>query len=93
MIDDNPYTKVAELFDVVGHTSRIAILKYLNEKAKPASSEELAKSLDIKYQTLAYHLKLLKSVALIKTIRHGKHVEYYVNDTAFTQMLMRFSIE
>ncbi|CAN5704164.1 metalloregulator ArsR/SmtB family transcription factor [soil metagenome] len=78
-------TRAAELFKVLGHPHRLAILMRLRDKCGPdscgdddavaASVGELSAGLKISASTVSHHLKELRQAGIITMQREGQFVQ------------------
>ena len=77
--------KAAELFKVLGHPHRLAILLRLCQRCGSAGSKDedavaacvgdLSEGLDIAPSTVSHHLKELRQAGIITMERDGQHVQ------------------
>jgi ArsR family transcriptional regulator, arsenate/arsenite/antimonite-responsive transcriptional repressor len=77
--------RAAELFKVLGHPHRLAILLRLCDKCGSANCKdedavaacvgELSEGLDISPSTVSHHLKELRQAGIITMQRDGQHVQ------------------
>lgn len=69
---------LAQLFKVLGHPARLAILQHLLSQ-KNCICNDLVKELGLAQATISQHLKELKSMGLIKGSIAGKSVCYCID--------------
>ncbi len=80
--------KLAQMFRVLGHPARLAILQYIiNQKA--CICNDLVEELGLAQATISQHLKELKNSGLIKGTIEGKTVCYCIDELVWD----RFSDE
>lgn len=83
----NEQNKLANLFKVLGHPARIAILQYIvNQNA--CICNDLVAELGLAQATISQHLKELKAVGIIKGTIEGKSVCYCI-DTVVWQSIQQ----
>ncbi len=85
----------AEIFKVLGHPARLAILKYLSD-TKVCISGDISNELPLGRTTVNQHLKELKNLGLIKGEIEGSRVHYCIdsgNMKAAINMLEKFLSE
>ena len=70
--------KLAQLFKVLSHPARIAILEYISNQ-NSCICNDLVDELGLAQATISQHLKELKSIALIKGTIEGKSLCYCLN--------------
>ena len=70
---------VAELFKVLGDSTRIRIL-YLLLKEKEKNVTEIADALNMNHSAISHQLRFLKNAKLIKNRREGKQLYYSLSD-------------
>lgn len=76
---DSLLIDVAELFKVLGDSTRIRIL-YLLLKEKEKNVTEIAESLNMNHSAISHQLRFLKSAKLVKNRREGKQLYYSLSD-------------
>lgn len=92
--------EIAEAFKALSNPNRLQIFQKLLsccEIGTTCSTEtisgfcvgELGENLDIAPSTLSHHIKELQRAGLIKTQRHGKNIECFVN-TEIVETLKKF---
>ena len=77
-IDNDQITELAEMFNLLGETSRLKIiLACLAEEQSVSSIKEKA---GLSQSLASHHLRLLKAARLMKSRKEGKQVFYSVAD-------------
>ena len=76
---DSLLIDVAELFKVLGDSTRIRIL-YLLLKEKEKNVTEIADALNMNHSAISHQLRFLKNAKLIKNRREGKQLYYSLSD-------------
>jgi DNA-binding transcriptional ArsR family regulator len=69
----------AEIFKALGDSSRLKILKLIAAKGNTLCVGYIATHLGLSQPAVSQHLKLLKSVGILKGERQGYHVHYSIN--------------
>ncbi len=82
-MDEEVYEDLVALLKALGDKTRLKILKCLYEK--PWSTQALAEKLEISEAGISKHLKILNHVSLVRKIRKGNFILYYIN----TEMIDR----
>lgn len=72
-------TKMADVFKVIGHPGRLAILEYL-AKSPSCICNDIVGELPFAQPTISKHLSELKRVGLIKGRIEGKNVCYCIDE-------------
>ena len=74
----------AALFSALADPTRLGLLKLLCNQHKPDALcvNALAGLLEVSQPAVSQHLRVLKSVGLIKGDRRGNHVHYFVDSEA-----------
>ena len=72
--------EIAQLFKVLGHPARIAIIEYIG-KQKDCICANLVSELGLAQATISQHLAELKQANLIKGEIDGKKMCYCINET------------
>jgi len=76
--------KQAELFKVLGVTSRIRIIELLREKGS-LGVKEMAEALGMTASAVSQHLKVLRYAGLVRNERKGCMLPYEIDHTAMAQ--------
>ena len=71
----------AALFSVLGDPTRLKLLKLLSQQREPDALcvNALVGLLGVSQPAISQHLRVLKSVGLVKGERRGYHIHYFVN--------------
>lgn len=72
-------TEMADVFKVIGHPGRLAILEYL-AKSPSCICNDIVDDLPFAQPTISKHLSELKRVGLIKGTISGKNVCYCIDE-------------
>ncbi|MCX2718847.1 ArsR/SmtB family transcription factor [Lentiprolixibacter aurantiacus] len=70
--------ELAQIFRVLAHPARIAILEYISEQ-KSCICKDIVSEVGLAQPTISQHLKELKSIGLIQGEIEGKKVCYCLN--------------
>jgi ArsR family transcriptional regulator len=72
----------AAFFTALSDATRLKLLKLLGRQRKPDALcvNALAGLLGVTQSAVSQHLKVLKSAGLVKGVRRGYHIHYFVND-------------
>lgn len=76
---------LAQLFKVLGHPARVAILQYIS-KQNACICNDLVEEIGLAQATISQHLKELKSIGLLKGEVEGKSMCYCINLTQWTEL-------
>ncbi|MHA7055787.1 ArsR/SmtB family transcription factor [Aquimarina sp. M1] len=77
-IFDKRQNELAQLFKILGHPARIAILQYIS-KQDACICNDLVEEIGLAQATISQHLKELKSIGLLKGEIEGKSMCYCIN--------------
>ncbi|AXT51648.1 ArsR family transcriptional regulator [Aquimarina sp. BL5] len=77
-IFDQRQNELAQLFKILGHPARIAILQYIS-KQDACICNDLVEEIGLAQATISQHLKELKSIGLLKGEVEGKSMCYCIN--------------
>lgn len=75
---------IAELFRVLGHPVRVAILRHLGSGERAVG--EIASATGITLSTLSQQLAILRKADLVTTRRDAKQVFYSLNQACFARI-------
>lgn len=78
MIEDAYLEKAAELFKILGTTSRLRILTAL--AAEPSSVGSLAESTHLSQPLVSQHLRVLRGINLVTVSKSGRDAVYSLFD-------------
>lgn len=72
----------AAFFTALSDTTRLKLFKLLSLQRTPDAVcvNALAGSLGVTQSAVSQHLKVLKSIGLVKGVRRGYHIHYFVNN-------------
>ena len=95
VMDETPFTQevgqeVAQLFSAMGDPSRALILLNLSRGERCVS--DLAGVLAISESAVSQHLRLLRTLRLVRPRREGRHV-YYTLDDHHVEQLLKICLE
>lgn len=77
-IFDQRQNELAQLFKILGHPARIAILQYIS-KQNACICNDLVEEIGLAQATISQHLKELKSIGLLKGEIEGKSMCYCID--------------
>lgn len=69
---------LAQIFKVLGHPARVAILQYVSKK-EACICNDLVDEIGLAQATISQHLKELKSIGLLQGEVEGKSMCYCIN--------------
>jgi ArsR family transcriptional regulator len=75
----------AEVFQALGHPTRVAIVEHLNEGE--LSVGELCKKVGVGQANASQHLAILRSKHIVETRKAGNQIFYRLRDPAFGKVL------
>ncbi len=78
MLDADLLDRTARLFRALGNTTRLAVVDVLD--SGPRCVHELVDELGVDQPLVSQHLRVLRSVDLLRTERRGKEVVYSLAD-------------
>jgi DNA-binding transcriptional ArsR family regulator len=78
MINSDLSTKLAEIFKILGDTTRVKILYALSKKELCVC--ELVELLGISQSAISHQLRLLRNAGIVKFVKKGKMVYYSLAD-------------
>jgi ArsR family transcriptional regulator len=83
----------AALFGILADPTRLKLLRLLSQQRESHSLcvNALAFHLGVTQPAVSQHLKVLKSVGLVKGERHGYHVHYFISQEALKQAQKQIS--
>ncbi len=77
-IFDKKQNELAQLFKILGHPARIAILQYISTQ-NSCICNDLVEEIGLAQATISQHLKELKSIGLLKGEIEGKSMCYCID--------------
>ena len=73
--------RMAEMLKVLGHPSRIEIVKFLHaKKSDTLTVKQIQEALQLAQVETSQHLKVLKDVSVLVCTKKGTNVYYSIND-------------
>jgi ArsR family transcriptional regulator len=90
---DKSIDKQAELFGVLADPTRLKLLRLLARQRQPNALcvNALAYRLGITQSAVSQHLRVLKSVGLVKGERRGYRIHYFLNQETLIQAQQQIS--
>ena len=85
--------KQAALFGVLADPTRLKLLGLLSQQQEPNALcvNALAYQLRVTQSAISQHLRVLKSVGLVKGERRGYRIHYFISQEALTQAQKQIS--
>ena len=80
---------LSEMFHVLGHPTKVRVLKYVIEQADAVVPTLVSVSLDIPPNQAAYSLKQMSQVGLLRRSVSGRYT-FYTIDPQFQKLLEEF---
>jgi len=77
-LEHQEYQQIAEILSLIGEPNRLRILLLCYERSHFVS--EIASSLNLSLSLVSHHLRLLRSVRILRTEKQGKQVLYTLHD-------------
>ena len=84
-IHKDEYNKLANLFKVLGHPARIAILQHIIDE-KTCICNDLVEELGLAQATISQHLKELKKMDILQGSIEGKSICYCINEEKWKEV-------
>lgn len=79
---------IAEILKVVGHPTRVEIIRFLNEKKNQRTSvKQIQEMLGLTQVEASRHLIALKNLSVLSCDKQGTNSFYFINDDPFVQNL------
>lgn len=85
-VDQKKLERAAYVLKCVAHPVRISIIDLL-EQSDRLSVSQLQEVLQIEQSLLSHHLTNMRDKGVVGTQREGKHVYYFLTDTAITTII------
>ncbi|TWT03930.1 helix-turn-helix transcriptional regulator [Reyranella sp. CPCC 100927] len=79
-------TQLADLFRLLGDTSRLRIVAACLEQ--PTAVSAIAEKLDLSLSLVSHHLRLLKAARIVRAERQGKNVFYAADDEHIRRVIV-----
>ena len=86
-LDDTTAQHVAELFSILGDTSRVKIIAAL--LAGPMNVQSLAESVGISPSAISHHMRSLRQMHLVRAHKQGRQVFYSLDDEHVEELFQR----
>ncbi len=86
VLDRDDAERVAELFKVLGDTTRVLILQALIQGGE-LCVHQLADAVGMSQSSVSHHLRLLRTSGLIRARRSGREVYYRPDDDHVEQLI------
>jgi ArsR family transcriptional regulator len=86
-LDDLQAQHVAELFSVLGDTSRVKIIAAL--LSGPMNVQALADSVGISPSAISHHMRSLRQMHLVRSQKQGRQVFYSLDDEHVEELFQR----
>ena len=78
-------TQLADLFRLLGDTSRLRIVAACLDAPTPVST--IAERLELSLSLVSHHLRLLKAARVVRAERQGKNVFYAADDAHIRRVI------
>ncbi len=86
-LDDATAQHVAELFSILGDSSRVKIIAaLLNE---PLNVQSLAEAVGITPSAISHHMRSLRQMRLVRAHKQGRQVFYALDDQHVEDLFLR----
>jgi ArsR family transcriptional regulator len=86
-IDDETAQHVAELFSILGDTSRVKIIAALLDG--PMNVQSLANTVNISPSAVSHHMRSLRQMHLVRAQKKGQQVFYSLDDQHVEELFQR----
>ena len=86
-LDDSTAQHIAELFSILGDTSRVKIIAAL--LAGPMNVQSLAETVGISPSAISHHMRSLRQMHLVRAHKQGRQVFYSLDDQHVEQLFLR----
>ena len=86
-IDDETAQHVAELFSILGDTSRVKIIAALLDG--PMNVQSLANTVNISPSAVSHHMRSLRQMHLVRAKKKGRQVFYSLDDQHVEELFQR----
>jgi DNA-binding transcriptional ArsR family regulator len=86
-LSDLEAQRVAELFSVLGDTSRVKIIASLLDG--PMNVQALADAVGITPSAISHHMRSLRQMQLVRSLKQGRQVFYSLDDQHVEQLFLR----
>ena len=75
----------AQLFKVLGSTSRLRLMREI--RRDPATVSSLVEATGMSQPLVSQHLRMLREAELVKAVRHGREMYYEVADSHVVHLI------
>lgn len=86
-LDDATAQHVAELFSILGDTSRVKIISALLDG--PMNVQSLAAAVGITPSAISHHMRSLRQMRLVRAQKQGREVFYSLDDQHVEDLFLR----
>ena len=86
-LSDLQAQRVAELFSVLGDTSRVKIIAALLNG--PMNVQSLADTVGITPSAISHHMRSLRQMQLVRSLKQGRQVFYSLDDEHVEELFLR----
>lgn len=86
-LDDTTAQHIAELFSILGDTSRVKIIAAL--LAGPMNVQSLAETVGISSSAISHHMRSLRQMHLVRAHKQGRQVFYSLDDHHVEELFLR----
>ena len=86
-LDDTTAQHVAELFSILGDTSRVKIIAAL--LSGPMNVQSLAETVGISPSAISHHMRSLRQMRLVRAHKQGRQVFYSLDDKHVEELFLR----
>lgn len=83
--------QLAQVFKVLGHPARVAILQYIS-KQEACICNDIVEEIGLAQATVSQHLKELKSIGLLQGEVEGKRLCYCINVNRWNELQQQLNI-
>ena len=86
-LNDLEAQRIAELFSVLGDTSRVKIIAAL--LGGPMNVQSLADAVGITPSAISHHMRSLRQLQLVRSLKQGRQVFYSLDDEHVEELFLR----
>ena len=86
-LDDATAQRIAELFSILGDTSRVKIVAALLNG--PRNVQSLAETVGISPSAISHHMRGLRQMHLVRAHKQGRQVFYSLDDQHVEELFLR----
>jgi DNA-binding transcriptional ArsR family regulator len=86
-LDDTTAQHIAELFSILGDTSRVKIIAALLDG--PMNVQSLAENVGISPSAISHHMRSLRQMHLVRPHKQGRQVFYSLDDQHVEELFLR----